>query len=273
MAVTPFIRRLHRAVAIGSVVFLSSTAVTGLLWAYAPFLYWEEGYMKKKRPTPSPALAEASVTIQEAIGVAQGGVGRPIVVDAVILRPDFGRLLYEVHYREAGSAGVFLVDAISGEPLSPLAEAHAVEIAKQYVRDASGIERIDRLDAFVPRSGGAGVPAYRIRFRAPRSPEIVIHRDSGQILEDQDAVRRFHFFVMRLHQFNVLGFRKTLTVLSGLPLLVLITTGVWLWAVPSIRGRRGPGKSGSSAQGGGLVSPASERVALDADRRGSLRRW
>lgn len=235
MAVTSHFRRLHRVVALGSVAFLASTTVTGLLWAYAPVLYWEEGYMKKKTSAPSPAPGEASVTVPDAIRVAERAVGRRIMVEAVLLRPDFGRLLYEVQYRAAESAGVFLVDAITGEPLSPLTEGRAVEIAKQYVRGAPDVEGVDRLDAFVPRSGGAGVPAYRVRFRAPRSPEIVIHRDSGQILEDQDAVRRFHFLVMKLHQFNVFGFRKTLTVVSGLPLLVLITTGVALWAIPRIR--------------------------------------
>ncbi len=235
MAVTSHFRRLHRVVALGSVAFLASTAVTGLLWAYAPVLYWEDGYMKKKTPAPSPAPGEASVTVPDAIRVAERAVGRRIMVEAVLLRPDFGRLVYEVQYRAAESAGAFLVDAITGEPLSPLTEGRAVEIAKQYVRGAPDVEGVDRLDAFVPRSGGAGVPAYRVRFRAPRSPEIVIHRDSGQILEDQDAVRRFHFFVMKLHQFNVFGFRKTLTVVSGLPLLVLITTGVALWAIPRIR--------------------------------------
>ena len=42
----------HRRVAILSAGFLLLTAVTGILWAYAPHLYFKDGYLKKKNVKP-----------------------------------------------------------------------------------------------------------------------------------------------------------------------------------------------------------------------------
>jgi hypothetical protein len=74
-----------------------------------------------------------------------------------------------------------------------------------------------------------------VRFKQPRNPEIVIHRDSGVILADEDTGRRIHFFVTQLHQYNYFGFKKTLTALAGVPLLLLVPTGLVMWLRPKLR--------------------------------------
>lgn len=228
-------RQFHRLLGVAFVLFFLNSALTGLLWAYAPLLYWEDGYMRKKSSAPSPVPQKASLTISEAVEIAQRAVGPDLPVASVALRPDFGRLLYDVQYQRNGSTEAFLLDAITGESLSPLTEANAVKIARQYVRGRPEVESVFLLDDFVPRTGTKGIPAYRVRFRQPGSPEIFIHRDSGQILEDQDRSRRFHFLIMKLHQLNFFAFRKTLTIIPGLSLLAMIATGVVVWVSPRIR--------------------------------------
>ncbi len=227
--------------AIASAVFLVSSACTGLLWAYSPYLYWEEGYMRKKAPMAGPPLTAAAVSAQDAMAAARKA-GRTGQVQQATLRSDFGRLLWEVQLR-AGGDGVqsFLMDAVTGELLSPLTAGQASLIAQQYVRGHPPVEDIIAESDFVGRSGNARPsPAYRVRFKQARHPEIVIHRDSGVILADEDTGRRIHFFVTRLHQYNYFGFKKTLTAMAGVPLLLLVATGLVMWLRPKLRrARRG----------------------------------
>ena len=70
-------RRLHRAGGIAASLLLATTAVTGLLWAYAPHLYWKAGYLEKKRAVSAPPLRSASLTAQQAAAI--GGRHRPAV--------------------------------------------------------------------------------------------------------------------------------------------------------------------------------------------------
>lgn len=228
-------RSIHRLVGTVCAVFLASSAVTGLLWAYAPYLYWRGGYLEKKNPAPAPPLDAVQVPVREALARAGQALGPDAVIVSVILRADIGRLLYEVEYRRRGSHGALLVDGLTGAVLSPLSEAQAIAVARQYVRDTPPVEDVERLNDFTPRTGGGAVPVWRVRFRQAGAPEVFVHRESGRAIEELDRVRRFHVFVMQLHQLNFFGFRKTLTLLPGLALLVMIATGLFLWLAPRLR--------------------------------------
>ena len=235
-------RRAHRFIAIASAIFLVSSAGTGLLWAFSPYLYLDEGYMRKKAPMSGPAPTAAVVTVQDAMAAARKA-GRTGQVQQATLRSDFGRLLWDVQLRAGGGEGSqsFLMDAVSGEMLSPLTAEQATVIAQQYVRGNPPVEGVVAESGFVGRSDRARpAPAYRVRFKQARNPEIVIHRDSGVILADEDSARRFHFLVTQLHQYNYFGFKKTLTAIAGVPLLLLIGTGLVMWIRPKLRrARRG----------------------------------
>lgn len=65
-----------------------------------------------------------------------------------------------------------------------------------------------------------------------------LHRDTGAILADEDTGLRIHTFVTHLHQLNYFGFKKTLTAAAGLPLLLLVFTGLVMWARPRLRRAR-----------------------------------
>lgn len=234
MSATSSMRTVHRLVGVTVGVVLASSAATGLLWAYAPSLYWEGGYLEQKSPVSSPPLGAARLTVHQAMDRARDAATGDAVITAVLLRADFGRLLYEVQYRTRGAAGTVLVDAIGGRILSPLSDSDAVTAARQYVRGTLAVREVARLDDYAPRTGAGPTPVYRVSFRQRGEPEVFIHRDSGRIVEEQDRVRRFHFFVMKLHQLNFFGFKKTLTVVPGVTLLVMVGSGVALWLVPKL---------------------------------------
>jgi len=234
----PTSRRIHRLIALASAIVLVSSAVTGLLWAYSPYLFLEDGYMRKKTPIAGPRATEAVVTAQEAMAAArQAGLRGQI--QTVTLRSDFGRLLWEVQMRAGEDAQPFLMDAISGERLSPLSSEQAAVIAGQYVRGAPPVEQVVFEERFIGRSDRARpAPAYRVSFRQAKHPEVVIHRDTGAILADEDTGRRIHLFITDLHQLNYFGFKKTLTAVAGVPLLLLVVTGLFMWISPRLRRAR-----------------------------------
>jgi len=221
-------RRFHRWLGVVFGLFLLSSAVTGLLWAYAPYLYWKPGYMEKKAPLPSPPLTDAVLSIPEAVRKLQEKEEGKIEAQSLLLRKDFGRLLYEIEYKVSGGKRRSLIDAKSGDLLSPLSEALAAEIAKQYVTGGPPLDSVVLLSNWVHRNKTAGVKAFRIRFQDAGKTEIFLDPQTGHILEDGDRIRRLHFLVMQLHQLNFFGFRKVLTIVSALPLLLMIITGTYL---------------------------------------------
>lgn len=220
-------RFLHRRIAILSAGFLLLTAVTGILWAYAPHLYFKDGYLKKKHVKAAPALSAARLSPQEAIRLTEAAGISP--AESVILRAEGGRLVYEVVRREGKAAHSQLVDAVSGTKLSPLAEQIAAAVAAEYVVGNPTIKDAAIVDHYRHRSGKIVASVYRVRFSAPGNPEIFIDRNSAAIVEESDDARAFHFWVMKLHQLQFFGTKKELTLLPGLALVILVITGLLIW--------------------------------------------
>jgi uncharacterized membrane protein YkoI len=221
-------RRFHRWLGVGSAVFVLLAAVTGLLWAYAPYLYWESGYMERKHPVTSVTFDAVSLTHQDAIRLALKQLGEGATVIAVNLRSELDLAVYEVASKHNGKKAVVLIDARTGELLSPLTTDLATRIARQYVPGDPAVRSVTLLDKFTHRKGKVWDSVYQVRFQLPRSPEILLSADSGEIIEESDDVRRFHFWVMRLHQLNFFGFHKTLTIVPGAALLILTVSGIAL---------------------------------------------
>ncbi len=113
------IRLAHRWFGMGALGFLQLSVVTGLLWADAKFLYWDDHYKEKVRPLAGPALETATLSVDRAIVVAKEAVG--------------------------------------------------------------------------------GRAAVRVRFDDADATEIVLDRQTGEILEDEGRWRRVHFAVMQLY--------------------------------------------------------------------------
>jgi uncharacterized iron-regulated membrane protein len=239
-------RKTHRWIGLGSAVFVLLATITGLLWAYAPYLYWEAGYMERKHPPGAVSLETASLAPRDAIRAVKARLGENFAPSAVRLHADYGLPLYEVIGPAGKKKTVTLVDAVSGQIASPITGEQATEIARQYVPGTPTVKEVRLLDQFEHRKGKIHDAVYSVQFATPRNTEILLSAASGEILEEQDDVRRFHFWVMRLHQLNFFGFHKTLTIIPGVALLILTASGIAI----SRRRRAGQPKTGTDGQNG-----------------------
>ena len=93
------VRRAHRWLGIVALGFLLLSVVTGLLWADAKFLYWDEHYKEKIRPLTGPPVDSATLPIDRAMLLAKDAFGERAMIEQALLRSDFGRLFYEVKVR------------------------------------------------------------------------------------------------------------------------------------------------------------------------------
>lgn len=222
------VRVTHRWFSLGALGFLLLSLLTGLLWADAKFLYWDEHYKEKIRPLTGPPLDSATLPIDRAMLLAKDAVGERAMIEQVLLRSDFGRLFYEVKARAEGVSTTLLLDALSGERLSPIVPDLAPTIAAQYVRSPAPVTGV-KLERYTPRKKKRAYDAVRVRFDDRDATEIVLDRQTGEILEDEGRWRKVHFAVMQLHQLNFFGFDKTLLNIPGVPMLLMSLSGLLLW--------------------------------------------
>lgn len=221
-------RRFHRWLGVGATVFVLLSVITGLLWAYGPYLFWGSGYREKKHPDPIASYEAIKLTPGDAIRVAREQLGSTAVISTITLRSDLGKALYELTATVDGKERAALIDGNTGVAFSPLTPELATQIARQYVHGEPPLKAVTLLDQFKHRSGKIHESVYQVQFQAEKNPELFISAQSGQLIEDQDDSRRIHFWVMRLHQLNFFGFKKTLTIIPGTALLMLTFSGLWL---------------------------------------------
>ena len=108
-------RKIHRKIGLLAAPFLLVSAVTGLLWAYAPHLY-----LKPAPSAPAPAIDENGryVPVAEAVGAARI-LSEGAKVRSVTLRPEAGRLVYVVNLASKKGPAEIWVDAAGGEASLP----------------------------------------------------------------------------------------------------------------------------------------------------------
>ncbi|HNV24902.1 MAG TPA: PepSY domain-containing protein [Nitrospira sp.] len=231
------VRLAHRWFGMGALGFLLLSVVTGLLWADAKFLYWADHYKEKVRPLVGPSLEAATLSVERAMVKAKAAVGGRASIEQVLLRSDFGRLFYELKLRVEGVSTTLLLDALTGEQLSPISSDLAPAIAQQYVRQPAMVTGVE-MERYTPRKKKRAQDAVRVRFDDADATEIVLDRQTGEILEDEGRWRRVHFAVMQLHQLNFFGFEKTLLNIPGVPILLMSLSGCLLWIFHRVRKRR-----------------------------------
>lgn len=231
------IRNAHRWIAMAAIGFFLLSLLTGLLWANAKFLYWDEHYKEKIHRVAGPPLETAQIALSAAIGVGKAAMGGAAQVEQVTLRSDAGKLFYDLRLRAEGKARTILVDASTGERLSPISEALARDIARQYVSENADVTVV-AAEQYTPRKKHKAQDAVRVSFNDTNRTEIVLDRQTGEILEDEGRWRKLHFFIMQLHQLNFFGFEKTLLNIPGIPLFIMGLTGLFLWYLQAARTRR-----------------------------------
>jgi len=213
--------------------------ITGLLWANARFTYWDEGYKERVgRLAPAPPLTSAQVSLDDLFKqLNHEPIASDRTIEEVILRQDFGRLLYEVRLSGQQAPSAILIDALTNERLSPLSQDLAGMIARQYIKTDSQITNVT-MEQYVPHNTTINLEAIRINFGEPGPATIILDRHTGKILEDESTWRQVHFLVKQFHQLNFFGFNKTLLNIPGLAIFIMSLSGLWLWRLQVVREQR-----------------------------------
>lgn len=133
-----------------------------------------------------------------------------------------------------------LIDAQSGEALSPISKQMAIAIAKDDFAHDSPVLSSLRLTEAIDEYKGP-LPAYQISFDHHKGSKLYVHENSGRITARRNWVWRGFDFLWMLH---IVDFdeRKdfnnwALKILSILGLITL-ASGYGLWFMTSVRWRR-----------------------------------
>ena len=140
-------RKIHRTVGLFFAPFLAATAITGLLWAYAPYLYMKSEPTKAK----APAIDENGtyLPIADVIRLAKTLAGEGNILN-VTLKPDAGRLVYSVNIGSKSGRKEVQVDAQTGKAEIPV-RSKAQEFHQW-------IMRIHRLEFFGTKKELTAIP-------------------------------------------------------------------------------------------------------------------
>ena len=164
--------------------------------------------------------------------------GRPKTVE---LMPWLGRAVYLVEDYFGAKA---LVDAHSGERLTPISQETAIALAEQFHLGDLPAQSVEYLEAFTTEYRDTVLPAWRVNFDDGDGTSLYYAAETGMLTARRNDVWRFYDFFWMLHimgyqdrdNFNTFwlqGFAlfSLVTVFAGLLLLVIKTRRSLLMAL------------------------------------------
>lgn len=216
---------IHRYLGVCLFIFIVISATTGFLRANYRW-YWKEGYKQKKQVISNIPLTSPSLSIEQVFKIVNKKNDGTTEVEHIKLKGDFGRLLYEVKLKNDSK---FLIDAQTGKPLSPLKEELVKKIASQYIKGKTEVQEITKLKQYIPRKEKEIRPVYKVSFNDRLHTEIFLDINTGEIVEELDDQRKMALWIIRLHDYNVFGLKRIFLSFVGIGLLLLTTSGFYLW--------------------------------------------
>lgn len=142
--------------------------------------------------------------------------------------PGTDRPLYEV----VTTNGTILLDAVSGETLSPLNRGSVVEIANHYYAGRGRLVELDLLTGEVPLEiQGRELPLWRARFDDWHETALYIHPDSGVLVTRRHRSWRWFDAMWMLHIMDYetrSDVNNTLLRVVSVAGLIFIVSGGWL---------------------------------------------
>lgn len=219
------LRRLHRVLGLALFLLIGSSAATGLLRANARWWYWKDRSPRQE----GASLSSPVIGVERLFSLSKG-----TPIRRVELKPLAGKVVYLVERQDSGRS-YLMVDASSGEVLSPLSTETAVEIARAFVGLREPVVRTEAVPSYALRKGNGPRPAIRVLFGDALRTEVFVDQETGAVLALLDRGRRFGLWVAKLHELDFFnGSRPALTLL-GLGITFLAMTGLTL-------GLRGKGR-------------------------------
>lgn len=152
----------------------------------------------------------------------------------VELRTMLGRPVYELTLKENDAHVFVLVDARSGEMLSPIDADTAKRVAQNDFADDAEVRSIELIDSVGSHSEyrGKELPAFRVEMDHPTDTVIYVSANRGVVTTRRNNQwRRFDFFWM-LHTMDYRGrdnFNHRLLKTVSIFGLVTVLSGFVLW--------------------------------------------
>jgi uncharacterized membrane protein YkoI len=202
------------------------------LWSLGGLIFathdinWVRGQEGRNQHS-EPALDLSSIALSPLEAARAAGLSQPL--KAVEIRRLLKRTVYEMSVDDR----VLLIDASSGEVLSPIPEATALTIAQRDRVGSPRVESVELVESNPPTEyRGKELPAWRVSLDDGEGTQIYIASSTGRITARRnDAWRRFDFFWM-LHTMDYDGrddFNHPLLIgFAGLGLLAVLSGWV-LW--------------------------------------------
>jgi uncharacterized iron-regulated membrane protein len=174
--------------------------------------------------------------------------------------PDLGKPVYEIEARD----GVFLVDAATGELLSPLPAARIGDLARAYYAGNGAVARVSLIDTEAAKPTelqSRPLPLWRVDFDDWLDTTLYLHPDTGRLVTRRHRFWRWFDFLWSLH---IMDYRDRSDVNNWLLRIAtaggVLATGSGIWLLyfsfgflqrrrrqPS-RGRRGASGHAGAAQ-------------------------
>lgn len=182
--------RLHKWIALVVGIQLLAWSVSGLFMTVVPISQVRGEHNIRKQETVDLRAATLLPIANALESVPAGAVAR------VELRVLTGRPVYEIAID--GSSSV-LLDARTGDLLSPIKETHATEIA---VADFAGVGRVTKATLITekpPIEFRGDLPVWRISFDDPDETNIYVSAATGKVTARRSTTWRIYDFLWSLH--------------------------------------------------------------------------
>lgn len=212
--------RLHKWIALVVGIQLLAWSASGLFMTVVP-ISQVRGEHNIRKPETVDLRAAALVPIANALERAPAGA-----VARVELRAVAGRPVYEIAVD--GSSPV-LLDARSGALLSPVAESHAIEIARA---DFSGVGRVTKATLITekpPIEFRGDLPVWQISFDDPDGTNLYVSAATGKVMARRSSTWRIYDFLWSLHIMDYSerdNFNNPLVIAAAAIAFVLAVSGV-----------------------------------------------
>ena len=223
--ITRRMRQVHNVLALVVGAQITLWVLSGLFFTLFPI---EQVRGEHLRAPTETVLPPSGVYVP--VESVAGGATR------VTLRPWQGRAVYAVEDAD----GTRMLDAATGDALSPLDAAAARAVAETAWAGNGAVDRAVRIEQAPAESGRAGRPMWRVDFAGPDRATFWITPDTGEVRAVRTGLWRSYDLLWGLHIMDWSA-RETFTTwwikATAFGALVMTLAGIWLLVVRLSAGR------------------------------------
>ena len=225
-------RKIHRWLSAVIGIQLLLWALSGLVFSWSPIDQVRgEDKIRLQKETD---LASFPLVDGQALLSDPDCVPTDYIVKQMKLKPMLGRPVFEIMLSGAEIVYV-LVDAVTGERLSPISSSQAEDIALNDFSETAEVLKCDYLDK--PEGGHSEyrskeIPVWRVKLDHPSGTVIYVSANRGEVVARRNNRWRVFDFFWMLHTMDYKGrdyFNSWLLRIMSLLGVVSVLVGYWLW--------------------------------------------